>query len=116
MGHKHVLEQIPTVIRKTYLLNTNFTHNFQEHLCADDRMVQHEYPLLLRLKCTGPLSLLQGFLQSNIGPLSAKIYIKGLTQLLAYGLIIGSVSCQLVDEPKLQCQILLDVAKHKCRH
>ena len=79
-------------------------------------MVQHEYPLLLRLKCTGPLSLLQDYLQSNIRPLSAKIYMERLTQLLAYGLITGSVSCQLVDEPKLQYQILLDVAKHKCGH
>ena len=73
------------------LLNTNFTHNFQEPLCADDRMVQHEYPLLLRLKCTGPLSLLQDYLQSNIRPLSAKIYMERLTQLLAYGLITASV-------------------------
>ena len=63
------------------------------------------------------LSLLQDYLQSNIRPLgAAKIYMEGLTQLLAYGLITGSVSGQLVDEPKLQYQILLDVAKHKCGH
>ena len=73
------------------MLNPNFTHNFQEPLCADDFMVQHEYPLLLRLKCTGLLSLLQDYLQANIGPFSAKIYMEGLTQLLAYGLIMGSV-------------------------
>ena len=65
-------------------MNSNFTHNFQESLCADDRMVQHEYHLLLRLKCTGLLSLLQYYLQSNIGPLSTKIYTERLTQLLVF--------------------------------
>ena len=26
-----------------HLLNTNLTHHFQEPMCADDRVVQHEY-------------------------------------------------------------------------
>ena len=53
------------------MLNTNSTlfwmYNFQESLCADDRMFQHEYPILLRIRCTGPLSLLQDGRQSNMG-------------------------------------------------
>ena len=56
--------QIPP---NTHLLNSNFTHNFQESLCADVRMFQHEYPLLLRIRCTGPLSLLQDGRQSYMG-------------------------------------------------
>ena len=91
------------------LLNSNFTHNFQESLCADDRLVQHEYPLLFRLKCTGPLSLLQYYLQSNIRPLSTKINTESLTQLLVF--MDSSIFCQLSVGGCSQTtyQILFDV-------
>ena len=70
--------------------------------------------LLLLLKCTGLLALLQDYLQSNIRPLSAKICMEGLTQLLAYGII--SLFCQLSVGGWSQAtyQILIDVLRvHK---
>ena len=84
------------------MLNTNFTHNFQEPMCVDVRMFQHEYPLLLRLRCTGPLSLLQDGRQSNMGLLCNNTSLGDDWLNSLYSWTHQSfVSCQLVDVPKL---------------